>query len=85
MTLTRAMPYSGSSLTLTLLSVSSALDTNNVRLDDYTLLRLAMNQQLTPAITGTLRLDNITNTHYQQVRGFGTPGFALYGGLIALY
>jgi len=27
------------------------------------------------------RLDNLTNTYYEEVNGFGVPGFGMYGGL----
>ncbi len=85
LTLTRAVPNTKSTLALNMLYVSSALDSNNIRLDDYTLLRLAFNRQLTNTLTTTLRLDNITNTHYEQVRGYGTPGFAIYGGITGVF
>lgn len=85
MTLTRSVPDIKSTISLNMLYVSSALDTNNIVLDDYTLLRLAINRQLTNTLSGILRLDNITNTHYEQVRGYGTPGFAIYGGINGVF
>jgi vitamin B12 transporter len=82
---TQAIPQWGSSVTLNMLNVGSRLDTGNSRLAPYTLVNLALNSQLTPAVGGVLRLDNITNTSYQEVRGFGTPGFGMYGGLNVVY
>jgi vitamin B12 transporter len=85
MTLTRSVPDIKSTIALNMIYISSALDTNNFVLDDYTLLRLAVNRQLTNTLSGVLRLDNITNTHYEQVRGYGTPGFAIYGGINGVF
>jgi vitamin B12 transporter len=82
---TQDVPDWGITTTLNMLYVGSRLDTNSQVLADYTLLNFAVNTQLTPAWTSTLRLDNITNTQYEEVRGFGTPGFGIYGGLSVLY
>jgi vitamin B12 transporter len=78
---TQNIPDWGGSLILQMLYVGDRLDTNDAILEQYTLLNLAANFRLTPTLNGFLRLDNITNQFYEEVSGFGTPGFGIYGGL----
>jgi len=85
LTVTQAWFDSGSSVALQMLYVGERLDTGNNILAPYTLLNLAVNQSMSDAITATLRLDNITNTEYEEVRGFGTPGFGMYAGVNVFY
>jgi vitamin B12 transporter len=84
MTVTKTRPDINSSIALQMLYVGDRLDTDTI-LDQYVVLHLAMNRRLTDALTATLRLDNITNTEYEEVLGFGTPGFGMYGGLNLFY
>jgi vitamin B12 transporter len=78
---TRLSQDSRSSLTLSTIYVGTRLDTNNNVLPQYTLLNLSGTYQATERVQLFARLDNITNTFYQEVRGFGTPGFGMHGGL----
>ncbi len=70
-----------SSVTLSTLYVGTRLDTGNRTLGQYTLLNLSGTYQATERVQFFGRLDNITNTYYEEARGFGTPGFGMYGGL----
>jgi vitamin B12 transporter len=83
--LTRALPDYGSSVTLQMLYVGDRLDTGNNVLDEYILLNLIANARLTDCLEGVVRLDNLTSEVYEEVRGFGVPGFAAYGGLTLMY
>jgi vitamin B12 transporter len=83
--LTQAFPDYGASVTLQMLYVGDRLDTNNQILDEYTLLNLMASAQLTERLQAVMRLDNLTDQFYEEVRGFGTPGFAAYGGLTMVY
>jgi len=78
---TRLSQDSRSSLTLSTIYVGTRLDTNNNVLPQYTLLNLSGTYQATERVQLFARLDNITNTFYEEVRGFGTPGFGMHGGL----
>ncbi len=69
-----------SSLTLSTMYVGQRLDTGNRTLDQYMLLNLSGSYQATERVQLFARLDNVTNTFYEEVRGFGTPGFGAYGG-----
>ena len=70
-----------SSVTLSTIYVGTRLDTGNQTLGQYTLLNLSGTYQATERVQFFGRLDNITNTYYEEARGFGTPGFGMYGGL----
>jgi vitamin B12 transporter len=78
---TRTSPDSRSAVTLSTIYVGQRLDTGNRTLDQYMLLNLSGTFQATERVQLVARLDNITNTYYEEVRGFGTPGFGAYGGL----
>jgi vitamin B12 transporter len=46
----------------------------------YIVCNLATTYRLTDYAMLTLRLDNLFNEHYEEVDGYGEPGFAAYGG-----
>lgn len=47
----------------------------------YIVANLATSYRITDWATLTLRSDNLFNQHYEEVDGYGEPGFAVYGGL----
>lgn len=51
------------------------------RLDDYFLLDLAGSYKVSDLIQVTMRIENVTNTDYQELDGFGTRGITGYGGV----
>jgi vitamin B12 transporter len=61
--------------------VGTRLDTNNFVLGQYTLLNLASTYRASDRMDWFLRFDNLTNTEYEEIRGFGSPGLGIYGGL----
>ncbi len=50
-------------------------------MDDYTVANMNLRYGLTDTTDLTLRVDNIFNTQYQQVAGYGTSGRAAYIGI----
>jgi vitamin B12 transporter len=54
-----------------------------VTLDSYTLLNMAASYDLIDSLQFYVRLDNILDTDYEQIKGYGTPGFSVFGGLRA--
>ena len=78
---TRTSADSRSAVTLSAIYVGERLDTGNNILRQYMLLNMSGTYQATDRVQLFARLDNITNTFYEEVRGFGTPGFGAYGGL----
>ncbi len=52
----------------------------NVQMAPFTLLDAAATYDILPNIQLFLRLDNLLNTDYELIRGYGTPGFSAYGG-----
>ena len=52
-----------------------------VKLAPFTLVHLSGRYQLTPDITLTGKLENITDEHYEQVFGYVSPGFGAYLGI----
>ena len=52
-----------------------------VKLHSYTLVNLAASYDITKNITILGRLRNLLNEKYEEVFGYGTPGFSAYGGV----
>ncbi len=54
-----------------------------VTLESYTLLNAAGFYDLFESLQLFLRLDNILNADYETIKGYGTAGFSVYGGIKA--
>ncbi|WP_273689846.1 TonB-dependent receptor plug domain-containing protein [Ketogulonicigenium vulgare] len=54
-------------------------------LPDYTVANAALTHALTPAITASLRVENLFDADYQLVSGYATSGRAVYAGLGARF
>jgi len=52
-----------------------------VTLPAYTLVNAVCSFDLTPLFQVFIRLDNIFNEYYEMIKGYGTPGFSVFGGL----
>ncbi len=64
--------------------VSKRFDSASGRnLDAYSLVNLNAKYRIKKNITLFARLDNLFDEDYEEVGGFGTPGFSAYGGLKA--
>jgi len=50
-------------------------------LTDYTLFNSVISYDITQQIQAFLRMDNILNEKYEMIKGYGTPGFSVYGGI----
>ena len=57
------------------------LDSSNVVRPGFVVANLAGGYALSNNVALTARVENLANTHYQQVFGFGEPGTAFYVGL----
>ncbi|MFH1081257.1 MAG: TonB-dependent receptor, partial [Pseudomonadota bacterium] len=55
--------------------------TTRVSLGGYTLVNLAASYDLTRNLQLFGRIENLGNTHYEEVAGWGTPGIGAYGGV----
>ena len=51
-----------------------------IRLSDYVLLNLSMHHQITDASSCFVRIENILDEEYEEVHGYESPGFSVYGG-----
>jgi len=47
----------------------------------YTLVNIAARYNITKEIQLTGRIENLLNRQYQEIQGYGTPGFSMYGGI----
>ncbi|MCB0323431.1 MAG: TonB-dependent receptor [Bdellovibrionales bacterium] len=65
----------------TLLLVHSRRDSGGVRMDDYERVDLTASYELTPMFEPYLRIENLFDDDYEEIPGYGTPGFSVYGGL----
>ncbi|MGD2294489.1 MAG: TonB-dependent receptor [Candidatus Aminicenantes bacterium] len=52
-----------------------------VTMPSYTLVNATASFALISSAQIYLRIENILNTHYEIIKGFGTPGFSAFGGL----
>ncbi len=52
-----------------------------VTLESYTLLNASAFYELLKSLELFLRCDNILNSDYEIIKGYGTPGFSIYGGI----
>lgn len=68
-------------LTTYLLYVGTRRDTGNFRLDDYVTLNMAGSYRVSPRVELFARAENVTNTMYEEVSGFGVPAISGYGGV----
>src|SRR5882672_1079925 len=58
----------------------STFPATTVTLDDYILVELAASWQISEHFEGFIRGENLANQRYEDVRGFGVPGPAVYVG-----
>lgn len=75
--------YFDQSLTLSMHArlVKDAIDIAGIALDDYTVLNLSVQYQVTESLAVNGRLDNATDRDYQEVGGFNTAGRNAYVGV----
>ncbi len=52
-----------------------------ITLPSYSLLNAAVSFNFTPNLQIFSRLDNILDKEYEVIKGYGTPGFSVYGGV----
>lgn len=52
-----------------------------VIMESYTLFHAAGAYDILEYLQAFIRLDNILNAQYETVKGYGTPGFSVYGGI----
>lgn len=58
----------------------SSITGKRVTLDAFTLLNGTVSYQITTQIQLFIRMDNLLNTRYELVKGYGAPGFSFYAG-----
>ena len=59
----------------------SALPYTRLTLPSYSLLNAAVSFNFASSFQIFCRLDNIFNKEYEMIKGYGTPGFSVYGGV----
>jgi vitamin B12 transporter len=80
LTITRRLLCDRARLNLYLLYVSDRRDTNFI-LDDYFLVNGSGTYDWSTNVQFFTRIDNLTDTVYEEVAGFGVPGASAYGGV----
>ncbi|MFH0775279.1 MAG: TonB-dependent receptor, partial [bacterium] len=61
--------------------VGERLDYGNVELPKYTLFNTRISYRLSETLTLSGRIENLFDEKYEEVKGYGTPGRSLYGGI----
>lgn len=76
-------PVSPLSISLSLRYVGARYNTTGNRepLPDFYVLNVAGTYNITPAIQGYLRAENLLNRHYEEILYFGIPVRSVYGGI----
>lgn len=59
----------------------STFPSTRVKLNPYLLLNFAAHYKLYDFLRLNIRVENLLNTDYEEVFGYGTPGISFYGGL----
>lgn len=67
---------------LTVIGVADVVD-GGAPLDDFAVVNASLRYRIGEGAEAHLRVENLFDTHYQRVRGYGTPGFGLFAGLSA--
>ena len=52
-----------------------------VRLDSYLITNIAAHYYIGEFLKIYLRMENLFSTYYEEVYGYATPGFSIYGGV----
>lgn len=55
--------------------------TKRVKLDGYTVVNLATSFKLNDNLQIFGRIENLFDKDYEEVKGYGTPGISIFGGL----
>ncbi len=63
----------------------SGFVSKRVTLDSYTLLNAALGYDLFPHLNMFVRIENLLDQRYEVVKGYGTPGLTVMGGLQIKY
>ena len=63
----------------------SSFPATRVKLDEYVLARIAASIDVSETLQLFGRIENLLDESYEQVNGFGTPGFAGYIGLEMIF
>ena len=59
----------------------STYPATRVTLDRYVLVNLGASCEVTKNLTVFGRIENLLNQRYEEVKGYGTPGFGIFGGV----
>ncbi len=54
--------------------VSPRSDYGSTQLEEYTLVNIKLSYQFTPQLNGSISIQNLLNSNYQEAAGFSTPG-----------
>ena len=54
---------------------------NRVDIPSFTLLNLTLSYDVSPGVQPFLRINNLLDEKYEMIKGYGTPGFSIYGGI----
>jgi len=59
----------------------SGWTSTRVTMNPYTLVNAAFSYSILKDLAVFIRLDNLLNKEYEIIKGYGTPGFSVYGGI----
>ena len=74
-------PLEGLTSTLTAIFVHGRKDSDGSSMDNYERVDLAVAYAVNEGLKPFFRIENLFDVDYEEVNGFGTPGFSAYGGV----
>ncbi|MCB0344278.1 MAG: TonB-dependent receptor [Bdellovibrionales bacterium] len=66
---------------ITLLVVRDRIDSDGSDMDDYTRVDASLQYTLLEKVTPFLRVENLFDEDYEEINGYSTPGFEIFGGV----
>jgi len=76
-----ASPVGAFDIYATLLLVNDRIDSDDSRMDNYERVDIAVSYKVCENLKPFFRIDNVFDQDYEEVNGFETSDFAVYGGL----
>ncbi len=76
-----ASPLEGLETSTTLVVVNSRRESDGNKMDNYAVVNMAASYAVNQHIEPFVRIDNLFDESYEEINGYGTPGFSVYAGI----
>jgi vitamin B12 transporter len=76
-----ASPLEGLESSATLILVNSRRESDGSKMDNYAVVNTAVSYAVNDHLEPFIRVDNVFDEDYEEINGYGTPGFSVYAGI----